>query len=396
MPADRRRSDPVPASTPETSSRGGTLRLGFAATGAGVLAVSLFLLWNGSWTWSGPASLGLLIVGVALMAGAVVVPSVKPASGVPVAPALSAAGSRGKSGVAWTPTSSLAEDERAGYAEGSELETPSELPEHWSTSWMAAASSPEVADVLWQSWSTTPGELPVGLVAPVPETAYVAPKPDAPLLHEEGEPVALETLVANEPAYWASRRSGDIQRLPSAAPEPAAAAPPVITPTVTVTPGEAPVTSAPAPGPAGATGVAAEACQPMPPHLRAVSLSTDTVHAHQSSRPPTTPSVRCASCRKWIHDPKFWSRCGDCHSHLCTHCVVESLLAYEWAWCTHCAGLRHMNTLVHEVGPAQPRPRLASHRKPHHALSVADGGIHRARWQPKIGVPAGGIAGLPA
>ncbi len=396
MPADRRRSDPVPASTPGTSSRGGTLRVGFAATGAGVLAVSLFLLWNGSWTGSGPASLGLLIVGVALMAGAVVVPSVTSVGAAPRAPALSASGPRRKSAVDWTPTSGLAEDERLGYAEGSELQTPSELPEHWSTSWMAAASSPEVADVLWQSWSTTPGELPVGLVAPVPETAYVAPKPDAPLLHEEGEPVALETLVANEPAYWASRRSGDIQRLPPAAPEPAGLAPPVAIQTASVTPVEGPVPSAPAPGSAGTTAVAEEACQPMPPHLRAVSPSSDTVHSHPSSRHPATPSVRCASCRKWIHDPKFWSRCGDCHSHLCSHCVVDSLLAYEWAWCTHCAGLRHMNTLVHEVGPAQPRPRLASHRKSHQVLSVADGGIHRARWQPQIGVPAGGIAGLPA
>lgn len=390
MSADRRGSDQLPATTPGSSSPAAALRLGFAAAGAGVLAASLFLLWSGSWSWSGEASLALLVVGVALLAGAVVLPSTASAPASTVAPPRSGDAWRSKSGDAWTPGASPSRDGRLEYTEGSELEAPSELPEHWTTSWMAAAASPEVADVLWQSWSTTPGELPVALVAPVPETAYVARKPDAPLLHEEGEPIALETLVANEPAYWASRLPGEIQRSPPAAPESTEATLAVTTSAAVELPATAALSSVPASGPATPAGVAVEACEPTPPHLRPSPARSDIAQLSQSGRPTAAPSVRCASCRKWVHDPKFWSRCGDCHSHLCTHCVVESLLAYEWAWCTHCAGLRHMNSLVHEVGPAQPHRRLAPHRKPLRALSVENGGIHRARWQPKIGgAPAG-------
>jgi hypothetical protein len=70
-------------------------------------------------------------------------------------------------------------------------------------------------------------------------------------------------------------------------------------------------------------------------------------------RSASTPqSTRCADCRKSIHDPKTWRRCPDCHHQLCTHCIVDALLNYEVGWCTHCAGIRHLDLMSKDLGSA--------------------------------------------
>lgn len=383
MAADRHGSGSDPETPLENGPRSASLPVAFVAAGGIALAASLFLLWNRSWNWSTDASLILLVAGIALVAG----------------PFLSRPQPERPGRAVDDPGIALrfayAPEPVFEYSEGAELARPTKLPENWSTSWMAAAASPEVADVLWQSWNATPGELPVALVPPVPETAYIETKPGAPLLPEEGEPVALETLIAKEPAYWAARAQASPR---VAGPEDALAGSsgPSLAPGAvsSVTSAAPPTVSAALSSPA-AVPTLEEALDPTPPHLRrkAPGRHTESPPGHGAA-----PSARCASCHKWIHDPKFWSRCGDCHSHLCTHCIVESLLEYEWAWCTHCAGLRHMNSLVHELRPDQPKPAprpLASGRRPRRPLAIQDGGIRPAQWQPMAGMTSGGRSSGP-
>jgi hypothetical protein len=101
------------------------------------------------------------------------------------------------------------------------------------------------------------------------------------------------------------------------------------------------------------TVVRTEALRPLPPR---VISGTGLAHprAIPRLRPASEParSTRCADCRTEIRDPKMWRRCSDCLHPLCTHCIVEALLAYEAGWCTRCAGLRHLDLLAKELGPA--------------------------------------------
>lgn len=121
------------------------------------------------------------------------------------------------------------------------------------------------------------------------------------------------------------------------------------------TPGLDPPTVASGPISLDVSATAAQVGAPVastPPFARAKAEHVAPTVPRPTSGLRVPPrSNRCANCRKPVRDPKIWRRCPDCQHQLCTHCIVEALLAYEGAWCTHCAGLRHLDALAKELLP---------------------------------------------
>jgi hypothetical protein len=241
-------------------------------------------------------------------------------------------------------------------------------------------------DFLWESWAPSVGSLPVELVGPASETAYLVPKPRAPVPYEEREPVILEPPAPEEPVEWSS---------------PTGLEGPVLLTCPSLTSSEIAETASdetpfdPPSQDSGLVGqssivvettvtapVLHEALEPTPPHLRrtgkgAKALAPDPPRKHHASG----QTSRCANCRTTIHDPKSWRRCPDCHHQLCTPCIVEALLTYEGGWCTHCAGLRHFEALSAEL-EMRPSPRI-----PGSAREVDVSSVSGAAHQFEIDVP---------
>ena len=231
-------------------------------------------------------------------------------------------------------------------------------------------------DALWSAWTPASGELPVSLVGPVPETAYVPPREDAP-----------EVFAERTPSLFVDLRSGEIL-VPSSLAAPAGFDP-------TPTPGPGPydrATGAPfpvAPRPIGPSrlsattfvpdelpGMAPEdeewtATQPisagppagLPERIRWEAVTAVPPHLRPRApvpprRPPTAPSVAaarptrawCATCREPIEAPVAWRRCHDCARPLCHACVVTALVEEERAWCSACAAEHGASSPVLETG----------------------------------------------
>lgn len=259
-------------------------------------------------------------------------------------------------------------------------------------------------DQLWSSWTSSVGRLPVDLAPPVPETAYIAPREGVPRLYEEGEPLILDGSFLREPQGWqTSAESGGILSLPSPSLSSSEIPPaPELKNDLPRVPAFLSDPHALGVDFVVATPLLHEALNPTPPHLR--SGSKRAVH-HRSpsadSRP--APYVRCADCRKVVPNPKSWRCCSDCHSQLCSHCIVEALLRYEWAWCTHCAGVRSMDSLQWELAPATgiaiPRSSSKVPMVPNTALTRR---LRRLPATPSLahtavngGVPSPGLQPMP-
>lgn len=222
---------------------------------------------------------------------------------------------------------------------------------------ISATGRSDPAEFLWESWSPSVGRLPVELVGPVPETAYVAPRAGRPQLHEEGEPVVLEpSYFEDDGIDWGMRTpfGGPVVLTPHplASTSDNAAEPSVSANTTPATARRTTVSRTSIGGAAFGTQVLTEALDPTPPHLRP---NRSPAKLHAAHRIPSGNSLshptRCADCRQLIREPKIWRRCPDCHRQLCTHCIVEALVAYEEGWCPHCAGLRHLDMLTRELAP---------------------------------------------
>ena len=224
-------------------------------------------------------------------------------------------------------------------------------------------------DFLWSSWESSTGRLPVELVGPVPETAYEPPRPGGVLLHEEGEPILLETsYFDDENLEWAwgsswpgpcggysQSMSGPTKDQPVWGPSPSSS----------MNASQDLANFGPhSPERDPQRPVLHEALDPTPPDLRLAPANRRIKVAPRPRPPSPNGRSRCANCRTAIPEPKAWRRCPDCQHPLCTHCIVEALMAYEGGWCAHCAGLRHLDLLSKELGPAG---RFAAHRKVHRA-----------------------------
>ena len=253
---------------------------------------------------------------------------------------------------------------RSAVPNHSGISTRSFSPRQVSGSYKFATTDP--VQTLWSSWNPAEGRLPVDLVGPVPETAYTAPRPGRGALHEEGDPILLEpSYFDDENLDWAwGNRALDGLDVPpppvavsSAAKSEAAFNPAPLG----VSGVREPAPLLPSPGTFRATTVVREAIDPQPPHLRLKPeppQSRGSISRRHANLPAR--SGRCADCRANVRDPKPWRKCPDCGHELCTHCIVEALLAYEAGLCTHCAGMRHLDQLSKELGPAGRRARVGS------------------------------------
>jgi hypothetical protein len=221
-----------------------------------------------------------------------------------------------------------------------------------------ALSQHDSGDFLWDSGNPSVGRLSAELVGPVPRAASVPPRPAEGAQYERGEPILLgpshsddENLDWRWENYVADSADKPTRSFTTKVPAESEFEPSPRR--------QGPENSAWHDGGSlllqNPNGVSAaqEAHAATPPHLRSNPRSTE-INAHPRTLAPTVParSARCANCRARIAEPKAWRRCPDCQHPLCTHCIVEALLAYEGAWCTHCAGLRHMDLLSNELGPA--------------------------------------------
>jgi hypothetical protein len=356
------------------------LLIGSAATSA--LGVSLTLAGRLAWEHYVPAA--LVFAGAGLLGGAIAIrprgdpTSVRSESHVPKA---STAGTEGVDTFSDSPglnLSSLGTVSSHQQIHSSSAGRPSKI---------TASGKPDPGDFLWESWTPLVGGLPVELVGPVPETAYVAPQPGQPKLYEEGEPVVLEpSYFEDDGLDWGTGNSlGVLVAVPSHSPSGSGS--PVVTNVVSPkaqlgTSTEALGGSDPIESPT-VTPVLTEALNPTPPHLRknparAKLRAPRPLHSENSLAHPT----RCADCRVLVNVPKIWRRCPDCHRQLCTHCIVEALVAFEEGWCSHCAGLRHLDMLTKELAP--PTRRLSQRRLPKTS-------IPRSTWQYDGGSAHGGL-----
>jgi hypothetical protein len=228
--------------------------------------------------------------------------------------------------------------------------TPSPHPSAWRvpdppravpSSGGSAAFTANPGDFLWGSWIPESGRLPVELIGPVPETAYLPHRPGAPTLHEEGEPVIVGTEGSKTPLESAP---------PSAAPSTSRtsgrswASAEVLESEVEV------LSSSPSWKAVGSSALdflsfdplLQEALNPIPPHLRTDSHARNAPAPVRAPRPrEPVPAGHCADCGELVPDLANWRRCSDCHHLLCAGCMVSTLLTRERAWCSHCAELRN-------------------------------------------------------
>ena len=345
-----------------TRSARHALLVGSATTGA--LGLSLTLA--GRLAWDHYAPVELLIMGAGMLAASAVVrPQVAPETaanppGVPgtASPRIARTNNT-------TAALGLARSSTGSHESAREILPPaSSLPSR-----IFATSRSNPAEFLWESWAPTLGRLPVELVGPVPETAYVTPRSGRPQLHEEGEPIVLEPSYFDDDGidWGTTNRFDTLGTLP---PRPIAS----ITSQAAgcATGASLPPATSPQPG-VGAnsvgsavigTPVLTEALNPTPPHLRPRPSKTKS-HVPQPRRSENSLDrpTRCADCRQLVREPKIWRRCPDCRRQLCTHCIVEALVAYEEGWCSHCAGLRNLELLTREITPRARSKTRASYRK---------------------------------
>ncbi|MCI4339541.1 MAG: hypothetical protein L3J68_04330 [Thermoplasmata archaeon] len=218
-----------------------------------------------------------------------------------------------------------------------------DLPRDTVVAGPSHAIASTAGDFLWETWASETGRLPVGLIGPVAETAYVAPRPGAPALHEEGEPELAEWLASSIPAP----ETRDSTSLLSAARGAVASGPQVEDAESTLVMGMSDWKSV---GSAvleytSADVVLWEAMNPTPPHLRAPSRPRAS--PSPISRPPRSqaiPSGQCADCAELVPDPANWRRCLECGHLLCSVCMVDALVSRERPWCSRCAEARHLIT----------------------------------------------------
>lgn len=240
------------------------------------------------------------------------------------------------------------------------------------------SASTVAGERLWATWrSVQPSHLPVDLVGPVPETAYVAPRSGGFVPFPGKEP---ELSRVPAPTHLRPGRLSVVAPADTSAVEPWDLALPAIGTRPDFAAFE--TMAAPAPwGPAGndvgAPGTACgasggptegmvprmravsspgtgfetveewvrwEASAPMPPHLRG---PTNGPPGDGGARPPpgdprtrTAPrAVRseCASCADEVVGLRSWAPCGACDRPVCLACLRDSFVAFGHGWCRACA-----------------------------------------------------------
>lgn len=251
------------------------------------------------------------------------------------------------------------------------------------------------ADLLWGTWVPSVGRMPVDLIGPVPETAFVLHRAGFPRLYEEGEPVIarLPSEKEEEPA----------PPVPTSAPAPESYGPvlplteeeledwacvPVAVPAAPAIVGASALPSLPAlPAPTGVPETLGpvwhEAINPTPPHRRPARAAHPPAVKAAPAVSVAGGVVGCANCRLPVRDPKGWRRCTECGQQLCGKCMTTTFLTIERAWCARCAELRSLDGLESELAPRTRRThRSARGPVPTFPALTADAGALSASDAP--------------
>jgi hypothetical protein len=324
------------------------------AAGAATLALGLSAALDAHAVWGAYAPPLLLALGVGTLATGLARLAVRKPP-VPVAPPVP----ERSSAESWVICPSC-------NARGFDVVTPETAKPWWEThpSMLVAAPAGPFADpgppgdFLWGSWVPTVGRMPVELVGPVPETAYVPHRPGAPSLYEEGEPIILDL----EEVVEVPSESTPTVSSPDA-PSPMLVGVEATERRVLTAPlGPNPPPPGPPLAPVRSVGIPIEdrvlheALNPTPPHLR-----PEPVYA--ASAPGLRPVVAtsaspdgCANCAAPVLHPKSWRRCTECLRQMCAKCMMTAFLTLERAWCSRCAELRSFDTLSEELAPRSRAP----------------------------------------
>ncbi len=207
-------------------------------------------------------------------------------------------------------------------------------------------------EYLWRSWVPPARRLPVELVGPVPETAYVPHRKGAPSLYEEGEPVILASVKNEDRPDVGSRPlldAGDFPLFPSLTN--ALAREPEDFRAVRVQP---PGFTTPAIGRTSVTGGTLHRPAPRaaedprtPPSRAPIGPSVIAAAGRPSGEAPHP--VRCASCRQPVGESIILRRCLACLRRLCAECAATGHRTREGLWCRRCAEAEHSNGLSREL-----------------------------------------------
>jgi hypothetical protein len=218
-------------------------------------------------------------------------------------------------------------------------------------SWLLPAHShesgpPGAGDFLWASWIPDVGKMPVELVGPVPETAYVPHREGTPKLYEEGEPVVLDlptaggiagavgTGVTLEAAAEAPTVLPAVASLETIAAEVEETIP---RPPATIDAGDGITVSDLTIGDI----VLWEALNPTPPHLREGTAPARSNAADRAGGVGSAyTGVRCVDCRGPVHEADAQYRCFLCRRRMCGECMEHALETAGGGCCSYCSGLQ--------------------------------------------------------
>lgn len=219
-----------------------------------------------------------------------------------------------------------------------------------------AASVEAPGDQVWGQWAAQEvGRLPVELVGPVPETAWIPPSVGGIVPFPDREPtlrVVDDRLVPIEPGFsdmapeteFASTAGG--MALPALLPtfQPSSEFPPSTGSDLTMVPGGF---SAFEPD-LSFDWITAEALHPVPPHLR---TGTPPERVGGPSRPlpkhrGTKPERACASCARPLPPSVRARPCPECQKPVCLPCRTQAVVHYGQTWCNGCAAGRQWHEQI--------------------------------------------------
>jgi hypothetical protein len=211
---------------------------------------------------------------------------------------------------------------------------------------MAAGIAPHSAgQQIWDTWAPTASEsLPVALVGPVPETAWVQPRPGAYVPFPQKEPSLRVVGEALAPI------------VPPTAVELPSPAEPIPTTRPEEFPASVPSFTAPAPlldttfldlagfselglGPFDPSldWLVLEALHPLPPYLRPRAEATWSAPAEASSRSTEIEiEETCGSCTQVIPEDTGGGVCPECGVPVCHSCRARAIVEFGHTWCLLC------------------------------------------------------------
>jgi predicted RNA-binding Zn-ribbon protein involved in translation (DUF1610 family) len=207
----------------------------------------------------------------------------------------------------------------------------------------ARPSTVPAGEELWSHWEPSlPGSLPVELVGPVPETAWVPtasgkrtpfPAKEPGFIVLGGELLPMPPAGTALPDTPASTLIGSPTTDGISTPGLSPSAPAALAPT----PPTDPVTWPTFFGPVDE--LMTEALHPLPPHLRISPNSGATVPADavEASFAGFELDPMCSSCSRVLPDPDEWRPCPECGEPVCQSCRSQAVVYYGHTWCASCA-----------------------------------------------------------